>query len=343
MAGDAEGRPGSCLKQRSPDEVRVVRASGNEITFGAEIVMSKNTTAASNVIPFRSAKLLLVDFGGQPFVPMKPVVEGMGLDWKTQYRKLQAGRFESTMVMMTIVAEDGKLRDMACMPLRKLAGWLMSIHASKVRPELRDGVIAYQNECDDALWSYWNDGVATRKHDRDLLSVVSELVGVTELSVLKGLIRDKAKAVPAEQRQSFQLTMHSRLHTRFNVPRTEMIPASEFEAACNFIGSYVLEGEYLGREPAQADWSALIPDRLRPDERYLVSPGVRGAPVVRSLCSDTYVLTVSDFVRQIGDSSTVTDVHSSVLLDAIESISSRLRGRIKDDSSVSFIRRRVAA
>jgi hypothetical protein len=124
----------------------------------------------------------------------------------------------------------------------------MSIHASKVRPECRDHVLAYQNECDDVLWAYWNDGVAIRKHDRDLLSVVSELVGATELNVLKGLIRDKAKAVPPEQRQSFQLTMHNRLHTRFNVPRTELIPAGQFEQACNFIGSYVLEGEYLAKE-----------------------------------------------------------------------------------------------
>lgn len=88
MARNAEQAGGS-LKRRSPDEVRVVRASGNEINFGEEIVMGDNSTAVSTVIPFRSAKLLLVERDGQPFVPMKPVVEGMGLDWKTQYRKLQ--------------------------------------------------------------------------------------------------------------------------------------------------------------------------------------------------------------------------------------------------------------
>ncbi|MCV4285113.1 phage antirepressor N-terminal domain-containing protein [Pseudomonas capsici] len=218
-----------------------------------------SSTAVSNVIPFRSARLLLVDLAGQPFVPMKPIVDGMGLDWKTQYDKLQSGRFNSTMVIIPTVALDGKVRDMSCLPLRKLPGWLMSIHASKVRPECREDVLAYQNECDDALWAYWNDGVATRKDDRDLLSVVSELVGVTELNVLKGLIRDKAKAVPAEQRQSFQLTMHSRLHTRFNVPRTELIPAGEFDAACNFIGAYALEGEYLGKEEPKPELSIHFP------------------------------------------------------------------------------------
>ena len=81
-------------------------------------VMSNISTAVSNVIPFRSASLLLVEKGGEPFVPMKPVVEGMGLAWQTQHRKLMDGRFASTVTIMVIVADDGKSREMACLPLR---------------------------------------------------------------------------------------------------------------------------------------------------------------------------------------------------------------------------------
>lgn len=83
-------------------------------------------------------------------------------------------------------------------------------------------------------------------------TLIDELIGMSELSVIKGLIRDKGKAVAADKRQSFALTMHNRLHTRFNVPRTELIPAGQFEAACNFIAAYsVLEGEFLAKEPPQ--------------------------------------------------------------------------------------------
>lgn len=144
-------RTGS-LKLRNPDGK--VRVSGVN-TFEGNHEMN-NSTAVSNVIPFRSARLLLVEKGGEPYIPMKPVVEGMGLDWKSQYSKLQGGRFKTTMVMITTVAEDGKLREMSCLPLKKLPGWLMSIHASKVRIDLRDGVTAYQNDCDDVLWAHWN-------------------------------------------------------------------------------------------------------------------------------------------------------------------------------------------
>ncbi|HHW1662346.1 TPA: Rha family transcriptional regulator [Pseudomonas aeruginosa] len=86
-----------------------------------------------------------------------------------------------------------------------------------------------------------------RKHDSVAAdTIVNELIGMTEVNVIKGLIRDKAKAIPIERRRSFQLTMHNRLHTRFNVPRVELIPANQFEAACNFVAAYsVHEGEWL--------------------------------------------------------------------------------------------------
>ncbi|HBP4991393.1 TPA: antA/AntB antirepressor family protein [Pseudomonas aeruginosa] len=76
----------------------------------------------------------------------------------------------------------------------------------------------------------------------------ARFMGVSELTTLKGLIRDKAKVVPLEKRRSFQQTMHNRLHTRFNVPRIELIPAAQFESACNFIAAYALEGEWLPNE-----------------------------------------------------------------------------------------------
>ena len=44
------------------------------------------------------------------------------------------------------------------MPVRKLPAYLASINPNKVRPELREKIILYQNECDDALWNYWMKG-----------------------------------------------------------------------------------------------------------------------------------------------------------------------------------------
>ncbi|EBQ9797489.1 hypothetical protein ZK99_002107 [Salmonella enterica subsp. enterica] len=58
-------------------------------------------------VPFYGNSLYVVNHNGEPYTPMKPIVEGMGMTWKTQFRKLKQ-RFSSTVVEMTIVAADGK-------------------------------------------------------------------------------------------------------------------------------------------------------------------------------------------------------------------------------------------
>ena len=71
-----------------------------------------------------SSQLATVDFHGQPLtvitgpegerlVAMKPVNEAIGLDWKSQYARIQRHRvLKSTVVIMTTVAEDGKRREL---------------------------------------------------------------------------------------------------------------------------------------------------------------------------------------------------------------------------------------
>ncbi|MBK1642961.1 hypothetical protein CKO12_14000, partial [Chromatium okenii] len=115
-------------------------------------------------VPFRNTTLFVTDINGQPYTPMKPIVEGMGLDWKSQHKKLTDNqRFATCMVEITIPSNGG-LQSMSCMPLRKLPGWMTSIYPNKVRPEIRDNIIAYQNECDDVLWDYWSKGQAINPH-----------------------------------------------------------------------------------------------------------------------------------------------------------------------------------
>lgn len=113
-------------------------------------------------VPFRNATLFLADDNGTPYAPMRPIIEGMGLDWKSQYEKLRTNQRLSTCVVeiTTQLPGDSQRRKVICLPLRKLPGWLMTIYPNKVKPEIRDTVIAYQNECDDALWDYWAKGQA---------------------------------------------------------------------------------------------------------------------------------------------------------------------------------------
>ncbi|EGR1514144.1 hypothetical protein D6089_20175 [Vibrio vulnificus] len=107
-------------------------------------------------VSFHGSNLFIIDHDGQPYTPMKPIVEGMGLAWQVQQRKLTANQDRWGITKMVIPSNGGDQAAL-CIPLRKLFGWLQTISANKVKPELRDKVIQYQNECDDVLWEYWTD------------------------------------------------------------------------------------------------------------------------------------------------------------------------------------------
>lgn len=134
------------------------------------------------LVPFCHTELTLIDHDGEPYVAMKPIVEGMGLSWKTQYRKI-IQRFNSVMVEMTTTGKDGKQYQMICLPLKKLFGWLMTISPNKVKPELRGLIQHYQEECDEVLWQYWTKGVA---HKHEVLAQIAAWRKRDEVSFADG-------------------------------------------------------------------------------------------------------------------------------------------------------------
>lgn len=66
----------------------------------------------------------------------------------------------SVEIISTQLPGDTQKREVVCIPLFKLAGFLANIKENKVRAEIKEKVIAYQHECDDALWQYWITGRA---------------------------------------------------------------------------------------------------------------------------------------------------------------------------------------
>lgn len=145
------------------------------------------------VVPFQGAKLSIIEYNNQPYVPMKPIVEGMGLDWKSQYRKI-TNKFKTCMVKMTIqLFGDSQSRDVIMLPLRKLPAWLYSVEPNKVKPELKETVIKYQEQCDDVLWNHWSGKLSARQKAFDELNQI-----------------DMADKVSKEKATYFSLGMHQR-------------------------------------------------------------------------------------------------------------------------------------
>ena len=197
------------------------------------------TSLTQIAVPFHNAELYIVEYEGQPYTPMKPIVDGMGLDWKSQFVKLKQ-RFSSTVVEITIVANDGKERLMTCLPVKKLFGWLMTISPNKVKPELRDTVIKYQEECDDVLWDYWTKGKAvnprpkTRKSEREpLTNAVNMLV---------------AKTKHLNFSEAYKL-----VHHRFNVDHIEDIPYEAIPVAVEYVHHLIALYSSAGKQASLFD------------------------------------------------------------------------------------------
>ena len=141
---------------------------------------------------FRDTTLICIEAGEDVLVAMRPVVEGMGLNWKSQHRKLTAddARFCIHRLTMQMPGDDQR-REHVFIPLLSLNGWLMSVSSSKVRPEIRATVIAYQKECDKVLFHHF-------LHDLHIESNALHLLRPTTVAVARLTLEGKSRGAIAE-------------------------------------------------------------------------------------------------------------------------------------------------
>lgn len=95
-------------------------------------------------IDFHGDTLAAVLDDSGPYVPLQPLVSGMGLDWGSQLKRLKRDPILSgSMVMMTTESD----RQAVCLPLDLVPGFLFRIDAGRVAEAARPKVVEYQREC----------------------------------------------------------------------------------------------------------------------------------------------------------------------------------------------------
>ena len=110
----------------------------------------------TNVAIVNGITLQVVADEREQLVAVKPVCEILGVNYTTQVEKLKTHPvFGSTVPLRGIVAADGKVREMLCIPMRYFPGWLFSINPDNVNEEIRDNLIGYQKKCNDILYDYF--------------------------------------------------------------------------------------------------------------------------------------------------------------------------------------------
>lgn len=97
------------------------------------------------------------------YVPIRPIVEYLGLSWSGQYERLQRDAILSEAIRFVRVTRTnlGGNPNLIALPLKLLPGFLFGVNVNRVKEELRDRILRYQRECYDALWDAFQEGRLT--------------------------------------------------------------------------------------------------------------------------------------------------------------------------------------
>lgn len=151
-----------------------------------------------------SIQTTLID--GVPHIVLKPAVEELGLSFPAQFRKLQT-RSWATVAQQATVADDGKVREMAAVPVRTFLMLLATVNENRVADEVRPTLVAFQNETADAIEAYWTQGgainprasetqldslIARAKQQAEVLSILAPIVSPEWLETKARLVAARA-------------------------------------------------------------------------------------------------------------------------------------------------------
>lgn len=200
-------------------------------------------------LAFHGDTIFCIDYQGQPFTPMKPIVENLGLGWASQSQKLNDNKDRWTVTIIVTVAQDGNEREMLCLPVRKLPAYLASINPNKVREELRPKIELYQAESDDALWNYWMNGKAERATTQ-----ADDPITPDQQCTLRAMVKAKFDPTGMSKGQIMQVygQIWSRFSNYFRIAKYSQLPQSRMSEAVEYLTKLELKQSRVEQPKHQA-------------------------------------------------------------------------------------------
>lgn len=159
-------------------------------------------------------------------VVVKDICENIGLkDYQGQQRKLKSNpSFQSKLIK---VQTAGGMQEVFTIPLSKLNGWLFSINPNKVKPEVKQKLIDYQNECFDVLHDYFNKGYAMKPELQEALEFQIKQHEDTILSQNK-MIAQGSSSGPSQENFRILMSEHEELQVENYLLRKQNMKMTQF-------------------------------------------------------------------------------------------------------------------
>lgn len=137
--------------------------------------------------------IVLVQMEGeaQILVPIRPICENLGVNWSGQHQRINRDPVLSKWVRFVGIthtnpeeASKGGNPNLLCLPLDYVSGFLFGINASRVKEELRDRLITYQERCYKVLSEAMQEGrLATSPDFEELLTANTEVVQAYQMAL----------------------------------------------------------------------------------------------------------------------------------------------------------------
>jgi len=117
--------------------------------------MNENT---GKFLKFNGKRIVMLGNNGTWWIAIKPICEALGVNYNRQFQNLKSNRILKEMIAeQQMVAADGRLRNMVCLPESAIYGWIFQIESNS------PGLIDFQWECYRVLYEYFHGAITGRK------------------------------------------------------------------------------------------------------------------------------------------------------------------------------------
>lgn len=205
------------------------------------------STASPVSINFHGTNIPTFNVEGVVRVAMKPICDAIGISWSGQFERIKRHKVLGScvrVIRMQVVGER-QGRKLITLPLNKLNGWLFGVDASRVKPEIRERLVEYQEECFEVLSDYWQKGAAQNER----------FTSIDDRKPLNRAVRTLANLRSAQGESADYAGMWKLVNGYLGLAHIEDASPDQVDRAMMFVQdsieretAKIIEGDYIGRQ-----------------------------------------------------------------------------------------------
>lgn len=150
---------------------------------------------------------------GRVYVPVRPICDLLGVSWASQRNRINRDAVlsdETCNISVFVMNTQGKgqHRDMLCLPLDFVSGFLFGINADRVKAAIRDKLLRYQRECHKVLSEAFQEGRLTAETSFDDLLTQLDNEAVQAYKIAQAVMKLAQNQILMEARLVGRLDEH---------------------------------------------------------------------------------------------------------------------------------------